>query len=189
MPHQDQRYIEALGNNDPHLLEEIYQKFSGKIKWMVLQNNGSEADAADIFQEALLSIYRKAKAGDFILTCPFEAFLYTVCKCLWLKELVKRKKGGVTFKENEEYNMDEDNCKLVEETALINARNNLINEKLLELGLGCRQLLQLSWSGKSMEETAKMLNISYGYARKKKSECMAKLILLIKQSSIYNSLK
>ena len=53
MLHQDQKYIDALINNDPHLLEELYEKFPGKIKWMVLHNNGSEADAADIFQEAL----------------------------------------------------------------------------------------------------------------------------------------
>ena len=70
MPHQDQRYIEALGNNDPQMLEEIYKKFSGKIKWMVMQNNGSEADAADIFQEALLTIYRKAKADWFYFNLP-----------------------------------------------------------------------------------------------------------------------
>jgi RNA polymerase sigma factor (sigma-70 family) len=187
--HADQRYIDALINNNQTILDELYEKFSGKIKWMVIHNNGSEEDAADIFQEALLSVYRKAKAGGFILTCPFEAFLYAVCKCLWLKELAKRKKAGVTFKENEEYKISNEALKAVDEVQLFEARSNLIKEKLEELGLSCRQLLQLSWSGKSMEETARVLNISYGYARKKKSECMAKLIMLIKQSSIYSSLK
>jgi hypothetical protein len=56
MSHPDQKYVEALLNNDMVLLKEVYQKFSGKIKWMVLQNNGTVDDAADIFQEALLSI-------------------------------------------------------------------------------------------------------------------------------------
>jgi RNA polymerase sigma factor (sigma-70 family) len=189
MYHQDQQYIDALVNNNAALLDEVYKKFSGKIKWMVLKNHGNETDAADIFQEGLLSIYRKAKAGGFILTCPFEAFLYTVCKCRWLKELVKRKKGGVTLNENEEYNISEDGFKLIAETELAEARRYLFSEKFKELGENCRQLLQMSWSESSMEEVAKTLSISYGYARKKKSECMAKLITLIKQSSIYNSLK
>jgi DNA-directed RNA polymerase specialized sigma24 family protein len=78
MMHPDQKYIDALIHNNVTILEELYQKFSGKIKWMVLQNNGSEADAGDVFQDALLAVYRRARTGNFMLTCPFEAFFYTV---------------------------------------------------------------------------------------------------------------
>ena len=104
MPHPDQKYIDALLKNDSALLDELYTKFSGKIKNMVLQNNGAEADAADIFQEALLSIYNTAKKGDFTLTCPFEAFLYRICNNKWLNELNKRKTGRVTFIDPDGYN-------------------------------------------------------------------------------------
>src|SRR4051794_20155886 len=89
--HSDQKYIDALLNNDTFLLEELYQKFSGKIKSMVLQNNGTEADAADIFQDTLLSLYHKAKYQNFVLTCPLGGFLYLVCKNRWINELSKRK--------------------------------------------------------------------------------------------------
>ena len=51
------------------------------------------------------------------------------------------------------------------------------------------ELLQLSWSGKSMEEVAGLLHMTYGYARKRKTECMAKLIKLVKGASQFNSLK
>ena len=185
----DQKYIDALINNDQTILEELYKKFSDKIKWMVIQNNGNEADAADILQEALISIYRRAKRDGFILTCPFEAFLYTVCKCRWLKELIKRKQKMVTFNENEEYKTSGEGLKQIEDMELIEARRSLFKRKLEVLGENCRHLLQLSWSGKSMHEVARTMNISYGYARKKKSECMAKLIVLIKQSSTYKTLK
>jgi RNA polymerase sigma factor (sigma-70 family) len=189
MHHQDQRYIDALVNNNIEVLEELYRKFSGKIKWMITHNNGSEADAGDIFQDALLAIYKKAKAGNFVLTCPFEAFLYTVCKYKWMKESVKRKHSTVTINENEEYMIDETSFKLIEEIELMQARHSLLSRKLEELSENCKQLLKLSWSGISMEEVAQTLNISYGYARKRKSECMVKLIMLIKQSSAYNNLK
>src|SRR4051794_40647617 len=82
--HPDQKYIEALVNNNTVVLNELYKKFSGKIKFMVLKTNGTEADAADIFQYALMSIYRKAKTKGFRLSCPFEAFLYLVCKKRWI---------------------------------------------------------------------------------------------------------
>src|SRR5437764_1435587 len=102
--HSDQKYIDALLNNDTVLLGELYQKLSGKIKWMVLQNNGSEAEAADIFQDALLSIYDKAKNNNFTLTCPLDAFIYLICKNKWINELNKRKTRKVTFTDTEGYN-------------------------------------------------------------------------------------
>jgi RNA polymerase sigma factor (sigma-70 family) len=189
MHHQDHRYIDALVNNDIDILEELYRKFSGKIKWMVMHNHGSAEDAADVFQEGLLSIYRKAKTGNFTLTCPFEAFLYTVCKRRWLKELIKNKHDTVTINENDEYMIDERSFKLVDEIELMQERHRLFSRKLDELGQNCRQLLKLSWSGISMEEVANKLNISYAYARKRKTECMAKLMMLVKHSRAYNDLK
>ena len=86
MQHADQKYIDALLNNDAVVIEELYQKYSPKIKWMVLKNNGSETDAADVFQEVLLWIYKKAKDKNFILTCPLDAFLYISCKNKWMSE-------------------------------------------------------------------------------------------------------
>lgn len=189
MEHSDQKYIEALLNNDPVLLDELYRKYSGKIKWMVLQNRGNEADAADIFQEALLSIYHKARTQNFVLTCPLDAFLYLICKNKWLNELSKRKTHPVTIIEDDGYNLGEDSFKLAEDCTLQEERFKLLSEKVGELGDACKALLQLSWSGNSMEEVAEKLDFTYGYARKKKSECMAKLVTLIKQSSKFSALK
>jgi len=189
MSHQDQRYIDALRHNHQPVLEELYKNFAGKIKWMILHNHGTEADAADVFQDALLSLSRKAATGNFILTCPFEAFLYTICKRRWLKELLKRKQQGVTFYDHKEYMIGDDNFKLVEEMELAEARRLLFREKLEELNENCIKLLRLRWGGKSMKEIAESLNISYTYARKKKSQCMAKLVMLVKGSPAFNALK
>ena len=190
MQHPDQKYINALLENDAIILEELYRKFSGKIKWMIIRNNGDETDAADIFQDALLSIYNKAKTGDFILSCPLEAFLYLICKNKWLNTLNKRKTQKVTITDTEGFNhIGEDNFKLAENCVLQQERNNLLTEKLGEMGDSCKNILRLSWSGISMEEVAKQLHVTYAYARKKKSECMARLIALVKQSPRFNSLK
>lgn len=188
-PHTDQQYIDALLNNEVHLLNELYVKYSGKIKSMILKNNGTEDDAADIFQESLIDIYNKAKNSSFILTCPLDAFLYMVCKNKWLNELRKRKNSRVTFTDTEQYNISDDSFK--EASLLFNQteRGNLLLSKLSEMGDACKKLLELSWSGKPMEEVAALLNNSYGYVRKKKSECMAKLISMIKQSPQFSALQ
>src|SRR6186997_1359400 len=112
MPTPDQKYINALLTNDAGLLDELYKKFSGKIRWMVLQNSGTDTDAADIFQDALLAIYYKAKTGNLVLTCPFEGFLYAVSKNKWMKELSKRRKMEVTNVDDKEYIVGEDCFKL-----------------------------------------------------------------------------
>ena len=52
--HTDQRFVTALLQNDTALVKEIYERFAGNVKRFVLNNNGSEDEAADIFQEGLI---------------------------------------------------------------------------------------------------------------------------------------
>jgi len=65
----------------------------------------------------------------------------------------------------------------------------IVFEKLKELGEGCRELLRQNWKGIHLNEIAARLNISYGYARRRKTECMAKLIMLMRQSPQYDQLR
>src|SRR5690349_14102503 len=117
MKSTDQKYIDALLSNDMKTLEELYEKFSGKIKWMVLQNHGTETDAADIFQESVFAIYHKARKNELILTSGFDAFFYAVCRNKWLKELNKRKHNN-TMKDWDDNSLGEDSFKQAEELNL-----------------------------------------------------------------------
>jgi RNA polymerase sigma factor (sigma-70 family) len=187
--HPDQQYITALLNNDAPLIEEVYVKYAGKIKWMVIKNNGDANDAADIFQEALVDIFHKASERDFILTCPFECFLYIICKNKWITELGKRKRQKVLFVDSIEFTDKGNNFQQFAERTRQQERKALLEEKIAELCEGHRNLLQLSWSGRKMNEVAELLNVTYGYARKKKSECMAKLKRMVQCSPKFDNLK
>jgi RNA polymerase sigma factor (sigma-70 family) len=190
MEHSDKKYINALLTNDEPLLKELYQKCFGKIKNFVTDNHGTADDAWDLLQEAMLFIFYKIKRQPFILTCPFDAFIYIVCRNLWIKELRKKRLNGVTVSMDEVYTFQGiDNIALAEECNMQQERRKLFLEKLNELGEGCRQLLEQNWSGLHLNEVAVKLNISYAYARKKKTECMAKLVSLMRQSPQYNQLK
>ena len=186
--HPDQKYIDALLRNDRRLLEEIYKKYAGKIRNMVVQNNGTGSDAADLFQEALIAIYQRAVNGAFVLTCPLEAYLYLICRNRWINELGRQRKK-VTFTDTEGYTYGEDVFSNAETTANGYARRKLLEEKFRELGDRCRQLLTLSWDGKPMEEVARLMDNTYGYIRKKKSECMARLAELVKNSPQFANLQ
>lgn len=186
--HADQKYIQALVENDGELLEELFAKYAPRIRKMILANGGSEDDAADIFQETLLAIYNRAIKG-FILTCPFDAFIYLACKNRWLNEIVKRKNSKVTFTDVLGSLISEDVFKNEEQLRRGEARKYLFEKKLQELGDPCKKILQLAWSGKPLVEVAMMMQTTYGYIRKRKSECMGKLTVLVQESPEFANLK
>lgn len=189
MDHPDSRYIDALITNNQPLLKELYQKCFGKVKSFVVQNHGTEEDAWDVLQEAMLSIFFKIKQKPFVLTCPLDAFIYIICKNLWIKEL-RKKRGVWVTKDVDTVSLNETNDVIrAEECTREQGRRQLFIEKLSELGKGCRELLQHNWRGASLDEVAAKLKVTYAYVRKRKSLCMAKLVLLIKQSPLYDQLK
>jgi RNA polymerase sigma factor (sigma-70 family) len=190
MEHPDHKYINALINNNEPLLRELYGKCFGKIKFFITNNHGTDDDAWDILQEAMLSIFYRIKRAPFNLTCPFDAFIYIVCRNLWLKELRKKQLERVTLSPEMECSFKgDDDLSAAEECKMQHGRRMLLLEKLNELEDGCRQLLQHNWRGLQLDKVAEKLNITYAYARKRKSECMAKLVMLMKKSPKYDQLK
>jgi len=177
--HIDQRYPDGLLQNDTVIVKEIYERFSAKVKHYVMQNNGSEDDAADIFQEALIDIYQQARHKALQLTCPFEAFLLLICKRKWLNELKKRGQHRVTSEPEKLSNTGEDVFALADQLQLQEDKARLFVAMFEKLGGRCREIIRWCLSGKPQEEIAAALDVSYGYLRKKKSECMADLIKLI----------
>ena len=186
--HADHIYIEALLKNDSRVLSTLYEKFSHKIVAYIRKNNGNTDDAQDIIQETLVTIYHQAKEKNFILTCPFDAYFYLLCKRRWLNELKKRGNNRVTILEDETSIKDEHEQQ-VEETELFEQQNQLFELKFKELGAKCQELLKATFKIKSMEEVAEFLGVTYGYARKKKSQCMGKLTQLVKNSNEFQQLK
>jgi RNA polymerase sigma factor (sigma-70 family) len=187
-PHEDQLYIEALLKNDSKVLSKIYKNFSNKIVSFVKNNNGNSDDAQDIIQETLVTIYHQAKEKNLVLTCPFDAYFFLLCKRRWLNELKKRGNSRVTIVE-EITSITEEQEKQVEETEIFELQHQLFESKFKELGKKCQELLSATFKIKSMEEVAKFLGVNYGYARKSKSECMGKLTQLVKNSKEYHHIK
>ncbi|MFD0761766.1 RNA polymerase sigma factor [Lutibacter aestuarii] len=187
-PHEDHIYIEALLKNDSRILSKIYEKYSYKIVAMVKKNNGNADDAQDIIQETLVTIYHQAIEKGFILTCPFDAYFYLLCKRKWLNELKKRGNKKVTILEDIT-SISEEQKQQVEETELFEQQHQLFESKFKELGIKCQELLKASFKIKSMEKVAEFLGVSYGYARKKKSQCMGQLTKLVKNSTEFQQLK
>ncbi len=181
--HTDQAYIDGLLRNDGAVIDTIYKRFAPGLKRWIIKNNGSPADAGDIFQEALISIFRQAKEKKLKLRCPFEAYLFIIARRMWLNELKKRGRQGVTTDLEKVYNIGTDDFKEAEEATNTREKEKLVIQFFKTLGDRCREIIRLSMKKEhSQEEIANQLGLSYAYLRKKKSECMAQLVKKIKAS-------
>jgi RNA polymerase sigma factor (sigma-70 family) len=177
--HADQRYLQGLVENSSTVIREIYEKFATKVKSYILKNNGDEEDAADILQEALINIYRQAKNGALLLSCPFEAFLLLVCKRKWLNELKKRGTKRVTNDLERVSDSGVDELALAEQVLEQDQKTSLFLAMFEKLGDTCKKIIRISLNGKPQDENAAALGLTYGFFRKKKSECMATLMKYI----------
>ncbi|MCK8522534.1 sigma-70 family RNA polymerase sigma factor [Aquimarina sp. D1M17] len=187
-PHADQKYIDALLQNDTAILTEIYQKFAPKVIGYIKKNSGNETQAKDIIQETLIVLYKQAKEKGLKLTCPFDAYFFLLCKRKWINELKKKSNNEVTINEGV-VSIDDESARFAEETALFEAKHELFTEMFDQLGKACKELLKATFTIKSMEEVAQKLGQSYGYVRKKKSLCIGQLTQLVQEAPKFNQLK
>ena len=188
--HPDFHHIQALLDNDSRGIEAIYQHFAGRIEQFVRANNGTTDDARDMFQESLLVITRQARRPGFRLLCPFEAYLYMVCRGRWFNELKRRQRAAVTINAAGGFTDNEDAGSLADTALREEARDHLFRRFFEQLPAGCRQLLQLAWTpDTSMKEVSTQLGVSYNYARKRKSECIAQLMGWIRSAPEFAELR
>lgn len=186
--HPDQIYIEGLANNNSAIIQSIYKKFVPKVVSYIKNNSGDEDKAQDVVQEIMIVLFNQAKANKLQLTCPFDAYFFLLCKRKWLNEIKKDSKNGVTIDEDRLSN-NESTEKMVAETEAFEDKQQLFDLMFQKLGDKCQELLKLSFTIKSLEEVAVILNVTYGYVRKKKSLCTGQLTQWIQENNRFKSLK
>jgi RNA polymerase sigma factor (sigma-70 family) len=156
------------------------------IKQYVLLNSGSSSDANDIFQEALIILYRKVKEDSFELTSSLSTFLYSIAKLLWLKELSKRTKNA-SITEELDYIVDDNES--ISEQIHRNERLKLYRQKYDELSDDCKKILQMFLMKITISEITKIMGYSSEqHTRNRRYRCKESLIKRIRDSKTYNEL-
>lgn len=59
----------------------------GLVLKYVLRNSGTREDAEDLLQDGILAVLQRMERPDFELRVPPHAYLFAVCRNLWLKRL------------------------------------------------------------------------------------------------------
>ena len=67
---QEKALLEGLAANDKNAIETIYRENYTMIQSFIVKNNGYPDDARDIFQEAMIVLFEKAKSEFFCFKLP-----------------------------------------------------------------------------------------------------------------------
>lgn len=173
-PEHEQALLKGLAQNDKHAVETIYRENYSAIQSFVLNNNGSVDEARDIFQEAMIVLYEKARSPSFSLNCQLRTFVYSVCRRLWLKRLQQLSKYSL------QVDSLEDTVPVEEEIEDHEKRNDdfvLMEHAMAKIGEPCKSLLDAYYiQKKSMQDIAG----EFGYtnadnAKTQKYKCLVRL--------------
>ena len=166
--------LQGLARNDKKAVETIYRDNYGMVQALIINNNGSTDDARDVFQEAMIVLYEKARSGTFELHCQIKTYMYSVSRRLWLKKLQQTKRFTTDFGNPDSVVPVEDD---LEDHLKRDQEFGMMEKAILGLGEPCKSLLEAFYiEKKNMQEIA----ADFGYtnaenAKTQKYKCLMRL--------------
>ena len=166
--------LKGLADNDKQAIETLYRQNYAMIQSFIRNNSGSQDDARDIFQEAMIVLYEKARSGSFELSSQIKTYIYSVCRRLWLKRLNQMQRYSGNLDNIEETVHIEEELETHEKK---NADFILMETAMSKIGEPCKSLLDAYYiQKKHMQEIA----ADFGYtnadnAKTQKYKCLMRL--------------
>ncbi|MCK5136374.1 MAG: sigma-70 family RNA polymerase sigma factor [Bacteroidales bacterium] len=184
----DEEILTGLRKRDNRVLQYIYKNSLNPVKQLILNNAGSDSDAEDIFQDALIIVFKKLKEEpDFELTSAFNTYIYSISRLLWLKHLRQIRKIEI-----DPLNRDMEERIEFEEPLPVqdkDLRMAIYQRTLLKIPVDCQKILRLTGQDITSKEIARQLGFrSEGYVRKRRHFCKEYLINKIKEDPDYQAM-
>jgi RNA polymerase sigma factor (sigma-70 family) len=135
----DEALLVGIRNEDEGALAYLYKQHYPMILHFVQNNTGTDDEAKDIYQEAVIIFYEKIKEGTLELNCQIKTYLYSICRRLWLKRLaLKNRFAGVVSESDSFVDIEEDFVQAEEKEV----KFEKMAEALSLLGEPCKTLLE-----------------------------------------------
>lgn len=167
----EEELFERVKGGDEKALEFLYKKYYRMMTKLVITNSGTEDEAKDVFQDALVVFWQKARSGKLVMTAKISTYIYSICQNLWRKELDRKKRLSNEEKDGS-VRMDMDSPE----------REKIIAACLDQIGETCKKVLMYYYFEEmSMQEIADRLGfLNTDTAKTKKYKCKQKLDEVIK---------
>lgn len=179
MQFTDEGLVMGLKADDAEAIQAVYVANYPMIRKLVIDNNGSEDEAKDIYQEAFIVLYENLRRKGFRLSCKIKTYIYSVSRNLWLKELKKKSYMTDELYDNYEFadvNRDMDRHHETKE------RIAKVSNAMDALGEPCKSILTYFFFNRlTMEEIAS--NMGYtnaANAKNQKYKCVKRLKASVK---------
>ncbi len=171
---EEKLLLQGLAENDKQAIETIYRENYAMIQSFILNNSGSADDARDIFQEAMIVLFEKARSDSFELSSQLKTYIYSVCRRLWLKKLNQNQRYSGQIEHIEDTIPVEEDLESHEKR---NTDFTLMENAMSKIGEPCKSLLDAYYiQKKHMQEIA----ADFGYtnadnAKTQKYKCLMRL--------------
>lgn len=182
----DKEIIEGIASHDSGTLTYIYDEIYPYIEAYVVHHGGTEDHARDVFQDAMLTVYKKIIANDLFVHCKFSTYMYAVCRNIWIQNRKqhylrtnKLKEISAVAEPASDYGInDSDEAK------------ELLAKHFRKLGPDCQKLLRLYFNDATLDEICKEMGFtSVPHVSDKKYRCIKNLKERIKGDPNYRKLK
>ncbi len=170
--------IKSGGREGDRAISYLLNKEFGKIRNLVTQRSGSDADAEDVFQEGVTALIMNIRKEKYRGESQLSTYLYGICKGIWYKRFLKQvrekeQKNSLTVAE-EDHLTPEISLMDVEQQQQLVALFDRLREK-------CKEVLLYWANGFAMQEIAEKLDYSNAQVvMNKKNKCLKQLQELMK---------
>ena len=179
--------VNAIINNDSAGMNEIYKTIRPQVFRYFNSRGVRDMNLLeDVFQDAIMSIYLKAKEGKISNTGSCFGLIKQYCYNIIGNR--KQKKSG-----NEEMIEDFNKYDSEDDSDIVKDMENREKEdcfwrNLRKLGKDCITVISMRRDGKKHQEIADQLGVSPNAATVRHFKCMQKLVTLIKADTVCKEL-
>lgn len=170
----DEHILLELRKKSELALKALYKMHYPMIVNLICSNNGTEQEAKDIYQDAVIVFYEKVTLDQLTLNCKIKTYLFAVCRRLWLKRLAEKKRFHGTIAETESFADIDSEMVEIEEKEL---RFQQMKTALDGLGEPCRSIIEDFYIA---DLTMEAISEKFGYtnadnAKNQKYKCLQRL--------------
>ncbi len=180
--HTDNKFLTALLENDERLIRQLYDDCQERVIRFIESKGGTRMEGDEVFQEAILVVYRKARKDGLFLTSGIYTFIQSVSRNIWYKKLRDRKHESIGGFETE---AEKDGT---QQLVIQNDCYELYRKYFRQLGSECKDILKRHFAKERDKEVAEDYEIAPSLLRKRRFDCKKRLIKWIKEDEEYRQL-